>query len=132
MPTVPSASQRHRHRSLAIAGATVLLPFALSLAISFAVTPEQIESGAVVVAPACTFKRIFGRPCPTCGLTRGFAALSHGRLDDATRYNRGVLLVYALWWLSAVGAAAVTLRHTLRYAALQRRPADHAPPETCS
>ena len=67
MPTVPSATQRHRHRSLAIAGATVLLPFALSLAISFAVTPEQIESGAVVVAPTCTFKRIFGRPCPTCG-----------------------------------------------------------------
>ncbi len=125
------ATQRHRHRSLALAGATVLLPFALSLALSFAVTPEQIESGEVVVAPTCTWKRVFGRPCPTCGLTRGFAALSHGRLDDATHYNRGVLFVYALWWLGTVGSAVVTLRHVRRYLRLANPPADRSP-ETCS
>jgi hypothetical protein len=97
-------------RGLMLASAAVLLVLALVLAVSFVVTPEDIESGRVVLSPTCHFKAIFGRECLTCGLTRAFAALSHGRLDDAWRYNRGAPVLYALLWLGAVAAAATLAR----------------------
>ncbi|HEU4539014.1 MAG TPA: DUF2752 domain-containing protein, partial [Polyangiaceae bacterium] len=85
--------------------------FALALVVSFAVTPEDIEAGRVVLSPACHFKATFGRECPTCGLTRAFCALSHGRLDDARRYNRASPPLYALWW---AGSCAAPMRSSPR------------------
>ena len=51
---------------------------------------------------ACLWRRVLDRPCPGCGLTRGFAHLA--RLDPvgATRSNRltiPVAAVLGLWWL---------------------------------
>src|SRR5688572_26349622 len=71
-----------------LASAAALLVIGLVLGVSFVVTPEDVEAGRVVLSPTCHFKAIFGRECLTCGLTRAFTALSHGRLDDAWRYNR--------------------------------------------
>jgi hypothetical protein len=98
----------HAPTARAIAGLALLVPLCVVLTVSFAVLPEDIESGRVVVAPACTFRMIFGRPCPTCGMTRAFAALSHGRLDDARRYNGAAPLVYGLFWIGAAAGAAAT------------------------
>lgn len=48
--------------------------------------------GASIVAPArllrdsptlCTFRRITGRPCPTCGMTRSWNALGRGHVGEA-------------------------------------------------
>lgn len=33
--------------------------------------------------PRCLFRWITGWPCPSCGLTRAFIALGHGRLAEA-------------------------------------------------
>jgi hypothetical protein len=90
---------------LMVSGAILLAVFAV-LAVSFAVSPEDIESGRVVLSPSCHFKLVFGRECWTCGMTRAFTALSHGRLTDALAYNRGAPLFYGLAWLAGVGAAA--------------------------
>lgn len=35
----------------------------------------------------CTFHAMTGLPCPTCGITRSFAATAHGHLVEAFRYH---------------------------------------------
>lgn len=63
---------------------------------AFVVTPEDIESGRVVLTPPCPYKRLTGRDCPSCGLTRAFAAIGHGRFTDAFHFHRGSLVVFGL------------------------------------
>lgn len=109
----PGAGARQRaRRAVALASGLLFVAFGPALAISFAVTPEAIEAGRVVLSPTCHFKATFGRECPTCGLTRAFCALSHGRLADARRYNRAAPALYALWWAGA-GVALATLGRAL-------------------
>lgn len=52
--------------------------------------------GAAVLAPTrllraaptvCTFRRITGRPCPTCGMTRSWNALGRGHLRESFRQH---------------------------------------------
>jgi hypothetical protein len=47
--------------------------------------------------PECSFKRFFGRPCPTCGMTTSFALLMRGDVGGSLRANAaGTLLAAAL------------------------------------
>jgi len=105
---------------LLVACLAIFAPLALALSISFAVTPEQIERGEVHVAPECTLRRILGHPCPTCGLTRAFAAISHGRIDDAAGYNRAGAAIYALWCIGTAAALLAALRAGVLYVGLRR------------
>ncbi len=75
----------------------LLLPVAGSLVVSFVVTPEAIEGG-LMLSPPCTFKTMLGLPCLSCGMTRAFAALSHGQLALAWSYNKLSPLVYLGFW----------------------------------
>src|SRR5579871_2040396 len=43
--------------------------------------------------PPCTFRTLFGLPCPGCGMTTSFACLVRGRISDASRANIGGLLL---------------------------------------
>lgn len=97
-------------RAVGLASALLLAVLGLPLAVSFAVAPEDVESGRVVLSPGCHFKAVFGRECPTCGMSRAFCALSHGRAGDARRYNRAAPALYALWWAAAAGALATLSR----------------------
>lgn len=45
--------------------------------------------------PLCSFKQMTGRPCPGCGLTRSFCAISHGRLGEAFYFNPFGFVFYA-------------------------------------
>ena len=75
------------------------------LAISAIFKPETLPN-----IPACSFKQATGRPCPGCGLTRGFCAISHGRFADALHFNPFSFLLYAgtlavaLWPLLSRGS----------------------------
>jgi hypothetical protein len=43
--------------------------------------------------PPCTFRFIFGRPCPTCGMTTSWAHLVRGQLIAAGKANLGGMLL---------------------------------------
>ena len=59
--------------------------------------------------PGCTFRTIFGVPCPSCGMTTSFAYFVRGRFVSAAASNMAGLLLAAVcvlqvpWcWLSVV------------------------------
>jgi uncharacterized membrane protein len=60
------------------------------LLISILMTPESLPR-----LPLCSFKMMTGRPCPGCGLTRSFCAISHGRLGQAFHFNPFGFFFYA-------------------------------------
>ncbi|MDI6873004.1 DUF2752 domain-containing protein [Candidatus Solincola sp.] len=39
------------------------------------------------LSPGCLFRHLTGLPCLLCGMSRSFAAASHGRLAEAFRYH---------------------------------------------
>jgi hypothetical protein len=54
----------------------------------------------------CLVKRLTGRPCWGCGMTRAMASLLRGRLRQAIRYNPRVMIVGPLLgylWLKELG-----------------------------
>jgi hypothetical protein len=52
------------------------------LAISYVYAP-YVHDGPIV----CLLRGLVGIPCPSCGLTRAFCALSHFELREALRYH---------------------------------------------
>lgn len=54
----------------------------------------------------CPFLLLTGLPCATCGMTRAFFALGHGRLGEALSLNHAAPLVYGLAWTTLVLAFA--------------------------
>lgn len=90
-----------------IAGSIALAVSTLILVVSFAVSPEQIESGSVRLTPPCPYRLATGEPCLGCGMSRAFAAISHGRLADGRRYNPLSPWLYAATWLVGVGSLAL-------------------------
>jgi hypothetical protein len=59
--------------------------------------------------PPCTFRFLFGRPCPTCGMTTAWAHLVRGQLTDALRAHvggtlLGTLAVASVPWLMVSAA----------------------------
>ncbi len=56
----------------------------------------------------CTFRRLTGYPCPSCGMTRAFVALAHGRWQAALLDCPMAILLYGLAALAlAVNGAAL-------------------------
>jgi hypothetical protein len=45
--------------------------------------PELVEHGPVL----CPIRRATGVPCPSCGLTRSWTAVAHGRFGDGFRMH---------------------------------------------
>jgi len=50
----------------------------------------------------CVFKRIFGFPCPGCGMTRAWIALFKGELTQAFYYH-------PLFWTAPLLIAAIVI-----------------------
>ena len=66
--------------------------------------------------PACTFHRMTGLPCPTCGTTRAVLAALDGRVLEAVRWNPLVVTAIAAFeaggliapiWLAGTGRVPV-------------------------
>ncbi len=89
---VERASKDAIYRGLAFL--VLFVPMVSVLLISFCVPPGDIQTGRVVLTPPCPSQSIFGRSCPTCGMTRAFVAISHGQLRQAWHFNRGSLVAY--------------------------------------
>ena len=56
---------------------------AAALVASFLLPAGLVRGGPVV----CTFRAVTGLPCPSCGMTRSWSAMGHGRLREATGYH---------------------------------------------
>lgn len=89
---------------VAIVAAFLCLSSGAPLMVSAVVSPEAIERGDVVLSPPCPARANGGAGCSTCGMTRGFSAMSRLRFGDARRYNPGAPWVWSL----AVGTFLVS------------------------
>jgi len=78
----------------AIGWGVLIAAFASVMVVSLTVTPDDLASGRVAITPRCPMQAIFHRDCPTCGLTRGFAALGHGRWTEAIAHNRATPVAF--------------------------------------
>ena len=67
------------------------------VAIAFVYEPFATR-GPVV----CTFRRLTGVECPSCGLTRSFCAMAHGDLARATHFNPLGPVLFAILCVSLV------------------------------
>ena len=58
---------------------------------------RRMETHRQLGLPECTFKRVTGYPCPSCGMTTSFALTIRGDLIDGVQANSvGVLLALFL------------------------------------
>jgi hypothetical protein len=69
----------------------------------------------------CSFKRITGHPCPTCGSTRGVLALLHGRPLEALALNPLVFGTGALVLAAFLARLATGRAPTLSWTPANRR-----------
>jgi len=67
------------------------VPAASALLLSFVWSPSGLPS-----ADVCPFHRLTGLPCPGCGLTHSFCAISHAGFGAAWSYNPFGFLFYGI------------------------------------
>ena len=59
---------------------------------------RRMETHRELGLPECTFKRITGLPCPSCGMTTSFALTIRGDLVNGVQANSvGVLWRWSCW-----------------------------------
>jgi hypothetical protein len=68
---------------------------ALSVILIAAFTLE----GTRHVPSTCIFHAVTGLPCASCGMTRAFIALGHGRFADALALNIASPVLFATTWI---------------------------------
>ena len=98
-----------------VGASSLLLPIAYALTTSLVVSPDAIERGETTVGPSCWIRAWLGAPCPSCGLTRAFAAMGHGDIDRAIAYHRLAPALYVAYWLIGLAALAVVVTHLARW-----------------
>lgn len=118
-PAPPARTPQHRFVLLAAAAAPLGL-----LAAALLLEPDARGFGTheQLGLPPCTPMRLWGVPCPGCGVTTSVALAARGRLGDALAAQPfGLLLVLAALAFSA-WAAAGALRGRDLWLALRGRP----------
>ncbi|HEY7737869.1 MAG TPA: DUF2752 domain-containing protein [Candidatus Limnocylindria bacterium] len=64
--------------------AAVLRRLAAAALVAAAVVPSGVVREGPVV---CPFRAVTGRPCPSCGMTRSWSAMGHGRFVEASGHH---------------------------------------------
>jgi hypothetical protein len=65
--------------------------------------PDRVAQDGPVL---CLFRRVTGQPCPSCGLTRSWQAIGHGRVSEGrTSHPFGLLTMLAAVWLMTDASA---------------------------
>lgn len=82
----------------------------LVVAVAVLVPPDALDAGLVALSPPCPVRARTGRDCPSCGLTRGVAALGHGQWSRALGYNRASPVVLSLSLAIVAGATLVLVK----------------------
>lgn len=69
--------------------AFVALALAALLGVAAALTPDRQGFGThqQLGLPECSFRLLFDRPCPACGMTTSFSHFTHGQWRLAARAN---------------------------------------------
>jgi hypothetical protein len=109
-----------------------LAGLALGLAAVFAValwldpyeggSPRRMETHRQLGLPPCTFYRMTGIPCPSCGMTTSFALLVRGDVGNSLRANAVGTLLAAFclllipWCLAAVATGRTPFVRSLERA----------------
>jgi len=75
---------------------------ALGVAWMLEPSPEGLGTHEQLGMAPCGFYRMFGIPCPTCGMTTAFACLAHGDVAGALVAQPFALVLFALTVTSAV------------------------------
>jgi hypothetical protein len=87
-------------------------------AISFFYNPP--ETGYISI---CMFKNLTGLPCPGCGLTHSFCALSKGRLASAFGFNAmgpAIFVLAAGFWFRSVAVLLGRMRPAFAFDRIAR------------
>jgi hypothetical protein len=56
--------------------------------------PLHFLGGPIQLPEICMSRRLFNMPCPGCGLTRSFVAVSRGKIQEAFRFNLMGPIIY--------------------------------------
>jgi hypothetical protein len=74
--------------------------------------PEDVVLAA---SPDCVSMSLYGQPCPACGLTRGFTALSKTDWQGSVQANPAAPYVYLAFLINGIIAASIMARLALRF-----------------
>ena len=99
-----------RRDRLWLAAAGVSLLGLLAIAAMLKPSPSGYGTHQQLGLPPCTFSVLFGRPCPTCGMTTAWTHLVRGQWYDACRANTGGVLLGLLAMVAAPWLLGSALR----------------------
>jgi len=57
----------------------------------------------------CQLKKLTGKPCATCGLSRSFSEIGRGNISAAIVYNRNGILIFCFFAIQFVLRIATTI-----------------------
>lgn len=83
----------------------LVAPTVTFLAVVALVGFARVYEHSPIQAPSCGFRNTFGIPCLSCGGTRAFESLSHGRFLEAIAFNPAVILgvgAVLVWFIAGL------------------------------
>jgi hypothetical protein len=78
--------------NVALRAGWVLLGIAVLL--TLAIIPTEVLARGPVI---CVWKNLYGIDCPTCGMTRAFSCVLHGKFLHAFAYNKLVVVFFPVY-----------------------------------
>ena len=107
-----SMSTRERNTAWLQIVLVALAPIAAAaLAASFVWSVHAMAAGAPLELVGLTSRACPG--CAACGLSRAFAAMSHGDVAAAIHLNPAVLALYPAFWAVAIAGFVIAGRYAL-------------------